>query len=264
MLIVRPTTLPLALSLALVPACFSPDPSEMSGTGMDSTTTDPGGNTTGDPDSGAASTSAVDGTGMVDGSTGDTETIDFEDDFSQDLGQWMFRDDPGAAKEGPGDWAYVGGDLVQRADISGPETATPSLGTFAIGGDNDWDSYVVDVTYTADDDGVAGLLCHVTDNGDYVRIELDHETGIVRLVRSTGGALTILDQIQAFEVPMMLEVERAMTLECGATYRGFIDDVPLVEAAGDVDTEGGVGMYASSIGDGPVGLAFHAIEVEND
>ena len=32
----------------------------------------------------------------------------------------------------------------------------------------------------------------------------------------------------------------------------------------DPDSEGGVGMYASSIGDGPSGLRFHWIEASND
>ena len=229
--------------------------------------TDTLGETSGSPSTGAASetdpmTDTMADTGM--GETEDDEDIEFFDTFDRDTGAWMFVDDGAAQKEGPSEWVYQGGDLVQLSDISGLETLLPSAGTYALGGDSDWDAYLVEIAYTADDDGVAGVVCHASPEGNFIRLELDHETGIVRLVERAGGENTILAETEAFEVPMELEIERTMTLDCGATYRGFIDGMLWVEAEGNPNAEGGVGMYASSIGDGPSGLRFHSIEVGDD
>ena len=242
----------LTLSLAsCLCGCFEPGPLDEP---MDTSST-------GDIAQDASSTAAS----PEGGSSGeDDEDIEFHDSFEQDLGRWRFVDDPGAVEEGPGNWIYVGGDLVQDADISGAETDNPSFGTYALGGDFDWDAYVVEVTYTADDDGVAGVLCHVTSGGDFIRFDLDHETGIVRLVRKEGSVMSVLEEVRVFDTPMALDVQRTLTLECGGSYRGFVDGELSIEAEGSVDAEGGVGMYASSIGDGPSGLRFHDISVSDD
>lgn len=273
----NPQRIPLIALVCVAAGCFAPaspepgmeaDTDAMASTtaastespsgGLDASTGQPG-TTVAEVSTGAASMGAADA-----GETEDDEDIEFLDTFDRDTGAWMFVDDLDAMKEGPSDWVYQGGDLVQRADISGLETLMPSAGTYALGGDQDWDAYLVEIAYTADDDGVAGVVCHANEDGDFVRLELDHETGIVRLVERRGGATSIIAETAAYEVPMALEVERTMSFECGATYRGFIDGMLWVEAKGDAEAEGGVGMYASSIGDGPAGLRFHSIEVQDD
>lgn len=223
-----------ALTLFVVPACFDP--------GADVSMGD-----------GAMSDAGADG-GMNDG--------EWEDSFDLDSGMWSFGDDPGAEQEGPGQWLFRDGDLVQVSDVSGPDTDVPSRGTFAIGGDFDRPLVAVEAGFTADDDGVAGVLCHATTDGDYVRLELDHETGIVRLVESRAGMLTILAEADAFPPPVPLGVERILELGCGESYLGFVDDALILEAPGTGSAATGVGVYASSIGDGPDGLRFHYIEVE--
>lgn len=216
-----------------------------------------------DASSGGAAESSS-GAGL-DASTGeDDEDIEFVDSFEADAGQWRFEDDAGAVEEGPSNWFYSGGDLVQDSDISGAETDNPSLGTYALGGDLDWDAYLVEVDYTADDDGVAGVLCHLTEGGDFIRFDLDHETGIVRLIEKRDGQLSVLEEVEVFATPMTLEVQRRLTLECGDTYRGFVDGALVIEGGESLDAEGGVGLYASSIGDGPAGLRFHSIAVSDD
>ncbi len=67
-----------------------------------------------------------------------------------------------------------------------------------------------------------------------------------------------------FAAPMTLEVQRTLTIECGNAYRGFVDGMLVIEGGESVNAEGGVGLYASSIGDGPSGLRFHNIAVFDD
>lgn len=261
----------LAVCLAL-PGCFSPDPggadSTDGGTDADGSGTDPmpGADSTDGAASTGGATDPMPGgstTGMPPQGSSDTDDdIDFSEEFDADRGQWTFADDPGAEQEGPGQWEYRAGELVQTSDISGPDGVTPSRGTFAVGGDVDWDAYSVEVAFTADDDGVAGVLCHASGAGDYVRLDLDHETGLVQLVRRSAATFTLLAETAAFTPPVALGVQRVFRLECGAQYRGFVDGELVVEAQGDAAAEGAVGVYASSIGDGPDGLRFHWLEVD--
>lgn len=60
------------------------------------------------------------------------------------------------------------------------------------------------------------------------------------------------------------DIARTLTLECGTTYRGFVDGSIVIEGGESIDAEEGVGLYASSIGDGPAGLRFHSISVSDD
>jgi len=41
-----------------------------------------------------------------------------------------------------------------------------------------------------------------------------------------------------------------------------VDGLQVLQAEGDATAEGSMGLYASSIGDGPDGLRFHWVEVE--
>lgn len=275
-------TTTLILALLPVTGCFDPGtpmdelPAETDGMETDamggssgstgSTSTANDGSTT-DPSTSSTSSSSTSSTSSPAGSssseTGDNDQpIDFEDEFDADQGLWTFTDDPGAVQEGPGSWSYVAGDLVQTSDISGPDGESPTTGTYALGGDFDWDSYAVEVGFTADDDGVAGVLCHTTAGGGFVRFELDHETGIAMLVQRTGAGTVILAEAEAFTPPVPLGVERTLRLVCGATYEGYIDNQLAVQAPGNAEAEGGIGMYSSSIGDGPQGLRFHWIEID--
>jgi hypothetical protein len=190
------------------------------------------------------------------------EDIDFEETFDADVGAWEFRDDPGVTV--PGRWTYAGGDLVQDADVAGPDEVGPALGTHAIGGDPDWDAYVVEVSYEVDDDGVVGVSCHVGGPGDWTRLELDHDDGWARLLRSDGGTVVVLDEFQVLTPPVALGVEHLLSLECGTTYRGFVDAVAYLQAPGDAEREGAVGMFASQTGEGVTGVRFHWIEVSDD
>ena len=224
-----------ALAFVVLPACFDPG----ADLAMES-----------DPD------------GAESGMTMSMSEGEWEDSFDLDSGMWTFGDDPGAEQEGPGQWVYRDGDLVQVSDVSGPDTDVPSRGTYAVGGSFDRPTVAVEAGFTADDDGVAGVLCHATTSGDYVRLELDHETGIVRLVESRDGSFTILAESAAFTPPVQMGVERILEIECGDSYLGFVDDALVVEAPGSGSSATGVGLYASSIGDGPDGLRFHYIEIE--
>ncbi|MBL4687622.1 MAG: hypothetical protein JKY37_23705 [Nannocystaceae bacterium] len=242
------TTLALCLAaLTVAPGCFSPDFGTMA-------SADTGGS------SGTQSASGAEPEGSE--TESDDDDIDFLEEFDTDAGLWTFGDDPGTEQEGPGRWEYRNGDLVQLSDVSGPDDATPSRGTYAFGGDVDWDAYRVEVSFTADDDGVVGVLCHAFPNGDYVRFDLDHETGLAQLVRADAGTFTVLAESLALTPPVALGVPRVLGLECGADYRAFVDDTLVLEAPGDISAEGGVGLYASGIGDGPNGLRFHWLEVD--
>lgn len=276
-------TTTLLLALLPVAGCFDPGtptdetPGETDGMGTDgmgesggssgsaattddASMTDPGTSST---STSGSTTSAPTTTTPPATETGDEDQpIEFEDEFDMDQGLWTFTDDPGAVQEGPGAWSYVAGDLVQTADISGPDGEIPTTGTYALGGDFDWDGYSVEVGFTADDDGVAGVLCHTTAGGGFVRFELDHETGIAMLTQRTGAGTEILAEAEAFTPPVPLGVERVLRLVCGETYEGYIDNQLAVQAPGNAESEGGIGMYASSIGDGPQGLRFHWIEID--
>lgn len=238
----------------LLPACYAPDPGfeEATDTDLGATDTDLG---AADGSSSAAADEST--TGPAD----DDQPFSFDDTFDADTGEWVFIDDSAANQEGPGQWSFEAGDLVQRSDISGPDAAVPSAGTFAMGGDPDWDTYRIEATLTADDDGVVGVMGHVEDDATWVRFEVDHETATARLVRSTAGVAEVIAVSSVGAAPLGLEVERTLALDCGATYTGWFDGKLVVEAEGSVDAEGAVGLYASSIGDGPNGLHFHEVHV---
>jgi len=258
----KTTCLPFVVAALMLSGCFNAATDVDDGTlGGDSS----GGTDVGSDGADSGADGVIDGEssggGADSGSSGGSE-VDFEDEFDADRGDWRYLDDPGAEQEGPGQWGVADGALVQRSDISGPDGQVPSRGTFALGGDPSWSTYTVEVELIADDDGVAGVLCHADEDDDHVRFTLDHETGIVRLVERDGEVFTVLAEAEAFVPPVELGVTRVLELSCGATYRAFVDGALVLEAAGDGQARGGVGVYASSIGDGPDGLRFLSIEVE--
>jgi hypothetical protein len=246
-------------------ACFDPlrpadeDPTGEAGSDDGSTgAAEPSGPT--DAGTVADATTAGSESGGVD----DDEEIDVFDSFDADLGAWSFHDDVAALVAGPGDWQYEEGDLLQRADISGPEQEVPSAGTYAFGGDPDWDAYTVTVAFTPDDDGVVGVVCHATSPLALVRFELDLETGVARLVRSVEGQASVLAESDVLPpAAIALGVPHTLSVACGGSYRGAVDETLVLDTVGDPSAEGAVGMYASSIGDGPDGLRFHWIEVSS-
>ena len=228
------------------------------------------------PDNVPSDTDTADGTGATEVAAAGTsdgaaaeeteaeEVIAFFDDFEVDQGTWAFVDEARATQRAPSQWTYLDGDLVQRSGISGPDGADISAGTFAGGGDADWDVYEVTATFTVDDDAVVGVMCHVTDDERWLRLTVDVETGLVRLVESDADGPRVLAEAAADAGALASGVMHALALDCEDGYRGFVDGALVVQAAGPADAEGAVGLYVSGLGDGPVGLRFHDVRVVND
>lgn len=169
-----------------------------------------------------------------------------------DLNEVEVVDEP-AAIDGPSEWTVEDGVLVQSSNIH-VEVDTPHQpGTYALGGDEEWEDVQVSARLRSDDEGSIGIMFRVSSqlgpNGeeqghDYYRFSMDRESSDRRLVKKVGDTVTVLwqDSVQYTVGQTYHLTIRAV----GDELRGFLDGVPLFSAHDSDLKHGRIGLSCSA------------------
>ena len=133
------------------------------------------------------------------------------EDFSGDLSRWTMVDEGDLG--GPSDWSIVDGRLRQNGDIHSQQLTSNwnasnndkwnagwsplgdvvyglRKGTYALYNDDaakDWQNYSVEATLRTEDTQGIGLLFHYKDAQNYLKLELDRDTGLIQILRMQDG-----------------------------------------------------------------------------
>jgi hypothetical protein len=117
-------------------------------------------------------------------------------------------------------------------------------GTYALGGDPDWQDVRLSVRLRSDSDSAIGVMFRVQDAENYYRFAMDRQAGFWRLVKRVGGVVSRLAE-GAWQYTRNQVYE--ITLQAvGSELNGLLDGRPLFTHY-DGDLPGGqVGLYCSS------------------
>jgi phosphodiesterase/alkaline phosphatase D-like protein len=170
--------------------------------------------------------------------------LPFSDDFAVDRG-WHVVDE--GFTEGPSNWDWSEGELVQRSniyDVNADDAALPKLGTLVWNGNPGWTDYTVEVSFnTPDDDGV-GVIARYIDQDNYYRLSVDRQRSFVRLVARVDGVFSLLDADEAFAgYASDTWTELRLTVD-GSAIRGYVDGALVVSATDARLPAGAVGLYS--------------------
>jgi hypothetical protein len=176
-----------------------------------------------------------------------TETFDDEllhESFDTPaLSRWTFVDE--GNQQAPSQWGVVDGALHQTSGVFGGST-DPSVpdkpGTVALVGDLDWTDYRLTVSLASDDPtGAIGAVVRYANADNYYRFSMDHEGNYRRLIKKTGGVLSVLWQDAG---PFLVGHEYVLALQCdGNLLTGYLDGTQLFQVVDDGINAGRIGLY---------------------
>ena len=158
----------------------------------------------------------------------------------EDLREVEIIDEPGAIN-GPSSWSVVGGVLTQSSDIQVPDDSPHRPGTYAVGGNPQWQDVGISVRLRSGDDDAIGVMFRYQDRDNYYRFSMDRRRRFRRLVKKAGGMVQVLwqDAVQ-YNVGQTYDLTlRAVDGE----LRGYLDGVLLFTVFDGTLKRGRVGFY---------------------
>jgi hypothetical protein len=151
-------------------------------------------------------------------------------------------------RNGPSNWSVQGGVLRQSSGMQGPLKVPPGStffpGTYALGGDEQWEDVQLSVRLRSDNPGAIGVIFRYQDEKNYYRFSMDRSRKYRRLIRRVNGVVKTLwqDAVQ-YTVGQRYE----LTLRAvGSELRGFLDGSPLFTVRDGTVTRGRIGLYCSA------------------
>ena len=161
-----------------------------------------------------------------------------------DAGEVATFDDP-TTVFGPSVWDAQGGVLRQTSSIGAPAGPPTALapGTFAVGGDDQWEDVQVSVRLRSETGGAIGVLFRYLDGAHHYRLSMSAARFYRRLVRKEGDTATVLWEDQG---PFDMNTTYELTLRAdGSQLSGLLDGVPLFTVHDQTFARGRVGLYCS-------------------
>ncbi len=171
-----------------------------------------------------------------------------------DLSELATIDEPQAI-QGPSEWGTNNGMLTQSADLHVLDIVAQSTihkpGTYALGGNEDWEDIEMSVRLCSNDHGAIGVMFRITPHLDtsgetvghnYYRFSMDRQGGYRRLIKKIGDTVkqlwsdtVVYNQGQVYELTL-----RAV----GSELCGYVDGILLFKLYDNDLKYGQVGVYS--------------------
>lgn len=150
--------------------------------------------------------------------------------------------------DGPSAWFTSGGHLYQSSNI-GTFPFDPLVpekpGTFARFGDAQWTDYTVHVRARSRDDDNFGVFFRCQGTGDFYRLVLNRQFGLIRLEKSVAGTLTILGEDRTFRYQPLTWYD-LVVVAVGDRLRAYVDGDLWLDVTDTAHTAGNCALYTWS------------------
>lgn len=157
---------------------------------------------------------------------------------------------PGAAildagtTDAPSEWTISQGVILQKKNIwGGSDTREDPVkpGTALIWGQKEWTDYTLTLDMKSQDDDAFGFFLRHQDENTYYRVSLDKQRKVSRLIKKSGGFVSILSEKEEGYVNdtwyrMKAEIQ-------GSRIKVFIDNRPLFDVSDTDISSGKTGLY---------------------